>query len=144
MTGPPSSRPKAATTTRSRVMSSIRSSGNKSTEWRMRAGLVRSGIRGWKVNPTDIQGRPDFAFPSERLVIFVDGCFWHGCSRCFRAPQSNKEYWDAKISYNSARDMKINRQLEEAGWRVLRFWEHELKENLGQVLITVNRHLTEG
>lgn len=63
---------------RSRVMAKVRSHRNRSTEWRLRSALVRVGIRGWTLNMADLIGKPDFVFPIQRLVMFVDGCFWHG------------------------------------------------------------------
>ena len=87
--------------TRSRVMAQLRSQRNRSTEWRLRASLIRAGIRGWTLNPMDIPGKPDFAFREERLLLFVDGCYWHGCPRCYRRPSSNTDYWDAKVAKES-------------------------------------------
>ncbi len=114
--------------TRSKVMAQVRSQRNRSTEWRLRSALARSGIRGWVLNPTTLAGKPDFAFSAERLAIFVDGCFWHGCPVCKRIPSSNSEYWNRKITRNRARDAAVNLDLTEAGWRVLRIWEHELDD----------------
>jgi DNA mismatch endonuclease (patch repair protein) len=112
--------------TRSRVMAQVRSQRNRSTEWRLRALLIQAGIRGWKLNPAEIQGKPDFAFCGQRVLVFVDGCYWHGCPRCYRRPSSHTEYWDAKILKNRARDRKTAAQLKQDGWRVLRIWEHQL------------------
>lgn len=116
-----------APSVRSRVMAQVRSKRNRSTEWRVRALLVRSGIRGWEVNPDDLPGAPDFVFRSERLVIFTDGCFWHGCPRCRKVPSSNTIYWDSKIERNRKRDRAATAALRRHGWTVLRFWEHELR-----------------
>jgi len=111
---------------RSRVMTQVRSQRNRSTEWRLRACLIRAGIRGWKLNPSDIHGKPDFAFRDQRVLLFVDGCYWHGCPKCYRRPSSHTEYWDAKVRRNRARDRKTAARLKRAGWRVLRIWEHQL------------------
>jgi DNA mismatch endonuclease, patch repair protein len=111
---------------RSRVMAQVRSQRNRSTEWRLRASLIQSGIRGWKLNPPDILGKPDFAFLEERLLLFVDGCYWHGCPKCYRRPSSNTDYWDAKVARNRARDAKTVAQLKRQEWRLLRIWEHQL------------------
>lgn len=119
--------------TRSRVMAQVRSQRNRSTEWRLRACLVRAGIRGWKLNPIDVPGKPDFVFQDKRLAVFVDGCYWHGCPKCYRRPSSNTEYWDAKVNRNRNRDVKTTAELRRCGWRVLRIWEHELK-SIGTVL----------
>ena len=111
---------------RSRVMAQVGSERNRSTEWRLRASLVRAGVRGWELNPSDILGRPDFAFRKERLLLFVDGCYWHGCPKCYRRPSSNTEYWDAKVARNRARDKRTVVRLKRQGWQVLRVWEHQL------------------
>jgi hypothetical protein len=58
----------------------------------------------------------------------VDGCFWHGCPKCYRAPASNVRYWRAKIDRNRARDLRVRRELRKRGWAVLRLWECQLKE----------------
>ena len=118
---------------RSRVMARVRSQRNKSTEWRLRAVLIRAGIRGWTMNPPEVSGKPDFVFRSERVAIFVDGCFWHGCAACNRVPSSNIDYWDSKIARNRKRDRTVAAQLRREGWKVLRIWEHELKA-LGTVV----------
>ncbi|MBV9124489.1 MAG: very short patch repair endonuclease [Planctomycetes bacterium] len=107
-------------------MRSIKDKGNKSTERRLRAILVRAGIRGWKMHPTGLPGKPDFLFPQPRIVVFVDGCYWHGCPQCGHIPNVNRPYWSAKIEGNRRRDQTNTRTLEEAGNRVLRVWEHEL------------------
>lgn len=69
--------------------------------------------------------RPDIAFTARRLAVFVDGCFWHGCHDHHRAPQANSEYWSSKVDRNRNRDLRDTARLSDAGWRVLRFWEHE-------------------
>jgi DNA mismatch endonuclease (patch repair protein) len=111
---------------RSRVMAAIRSKGNKTTELRLISILRAYGISGWRRN-LKFPGKPDFVFRRERLLIFVDGCFWHGCKKHCRLPQTNRRYWQNKIARNAARDKKIVRCLQKNGWRVLRLWEHSLK-----------------
>jgi DNA mismatch endonuclease (patch repair protein) len=112
--------------TRSRIMSRIRSKGNLSTERRLRMLMVRAGIAGWKALPRNLPGNPDFVFPHIPLAIFVDGCFWHGCPRCYHRPLSNRQYWDAKVLRNEARDRRVRANLRRGGWSVLRIWEHGL------------------
>lgn len=112
---------------RSQIMSANRSSGNKSTEWRLRARLVRAGLSGWRVNAHDIAGSPDFVFDRERVAVFVDGCFWHGCKKCHKFPVSNVEFWSEKITHNRQRDKTVNRKLRSGGWTVIRFWEHQIR-----------------
>jgi DNA mismatch endonuclease (patch repair protein) len=118
----------------SRRMRAIRDRMNKSTEMRFRAILVRAGVRGWRVRPAGLTGKPDFLFPEQRLVIFLDGCYWHGCPRCGHIPSLNRPYWSAKIERNKARDRRNLRLLRGAGYLVLRLWEHELRENPGRCL----------
>ncbi|HYE30803.1 MAG TPA: very short patch repair endonuclease [Methylomirabilota bacterium] len=112
---------------RSRVMSRIRSNGNRSTELKLLKLLRGSGITGWRRN-SKLFGRPDFVFPKERVAIFVDGCFWHGCKRCYRRPGTSQTYWDAKVERNRARDLAVVKALRGKEWKVLRVWEHELKK----------------
>ena len=67
----------------------------------------------------------DLVFTRARVAVFVDGCFWHGCPEHFSAPRTNGEYWSPKIARNRERDAITNAALREAGWTVLRIWEHE-------------------
>lgn len=112
--------------TRSKIMSSIRSKGNRSTEQKLRMMLVSNGISGWRLLPKGIVGNPDFIFPGLSLAVFVDGCFWHGCPRCYHRPLSNRKYWDAKVLRNKTRDKRIRARLRRNGWSVMQIWEHEL------------------
>ena len=127
---------------RSRIMSSIRGRGNASTERRMMDILRRHRLSGWRRH-LNLPGSPDFTFKTERVAIFVDGCFWHGCPRCYREPQTNVNYWREKIARNIARDRKAARLLRLSGWKVLRFWEHSLK-NEEAVATRVRRALARG
>ena len=114
---------------RIRTMRAVKSE-KTGPERRLRALLAGLRIRGWRVNPKGIEGKPDAAFPEKKIVIFVDGCFWHGCPVCQRTlPETNREYWARKIERNVARDQKYNASLAAAGWRVLRIWEHQLAKN---------------
>lgn len=70
----------------------------------------------------------DIAFPSRKVAVFVDGCFWHGCPIHSHLPKSNKEYWAPKLKKNMLRDEQTTRKLTQEGWRVLRFWEHEYSD----------------
>jgi DNA mismatch endonuclease (patch repair protein) len=111
---------------RSEVMSLIRGQGNKATELRLIAILRASRICGWR-RKQKLIGKPDFVFRRERIALFVDGCFWHGCAKCYRRPGSNRKYWDAKVTRNRQRDRAVTRALKKSGWRVIRIWEHDLK-----------------
>jgi DNA mismatch endonuclease (patch repair protein) len=115
---------------RSKVMASVKAKGNKATEERLRMALVRLGTSGWFMHSDQI-GKPDFYFRRQRLAIFVDGCFWHGCPKCGHTPRTNSRYWHEKIEGNRRRDRRTNQMLRHKGIRVLRFWEHELSKRLG-------------
>ncbi len=110
---------------RSQVMASIRSTGNRDTELKLMAILRIHGITGWRRRQR-LPGKPDFVFRRERLAVFVDGCFWHGCPEHGRNPGSNRGYWSAKLRGNRRRDLKVVLLLRDSGWQALRFWEHEL------------------
>ena len=84
-------------------------------------------IVGWRRN-YPLPGKPDLVFRGERVAVFLDGCFWHKCPQCFRQPTSNTEYWVPKIEGNVRRDRRVDRELRARGWRVLRVWEHSLRE----------------
>jgi DNA mismatch endonuclease (patch repair protein) len=70
---------------------------------------------------------PDFIFPKQKVALFVDGCFWHGCPKHSNIPKNNQEFWAKKLQGNKTRDKFVNRELRKMGWRVVRVWEHELK-----------------
>ena len=110
-------------------MAAIRSHGNRDTELRLVSILHAHRITGWRRNQK-LPGKPDFVFRKERLVVFVDGCFWHGCSEHSRTPKSNVAYWRLKIARNKARDRKVARRLKAGGWGVLRMWEHQLSSEI--------------
>ena len=115
---------------RSNAMKAVRGSGNKTTEGRLRLALVRAGVPGWTLRPRHVLGSPDFFFLESKLVVFVDGCFWHGCPRCGHFPKKNAAFWKAKIERNRERDSDTTRRLKAKGLTVLRFWEHELREDI--------------
>lgn len=111
---------------RSNVMSRIRSYGNEATEQRFVRLLRASGSRGWRRN-VRLAGKPDLVFGKERVAVFLDGCFWHACPRCYVAPKSNRRYWREKIAGNAARDRRVTAQLRRGGWRVVRIWQHQIR-----------------
>lgn len=124
----------AVTSLRRRIMQSVRGSNNRSTELRLRGAMVRAGLRGWRVRPRNVQSNPDFLFRRKRLAVYVDGCFWHGCDKCYRAPKLHAAFWKAKIERNQMKDRAALRLLKSQGYSVLRFWEHELSRNLTECL----------
>jgi DNA mismatch endonuclease, patch repair protein len=127
---------------RSEVMSLIRSQGNKATELRLIAIFREAHITGWR-RKQRLLGKPDFVFRQQRLAIFVDGCFWHGCPKCYRRPSSNQAFWDEKVQRNRKRDRHVKRELRKTGWRVMRIWQHQLHEkNKWRLLSRIHRALS--
>ncbi|AMK76925.1 very short patch repair endonuclease [Methylomonas denitrificans] len=108
-------------------MSRIRGKNTK-PELHFRKVLWAGGFRYRLKNR--LAGKPDIVFPGKHLVIFVDGCFWHGCPEHSQVPKSNRGFWEEKLAKNKARDQEVNAILMQQGWKVLRFWEHEIKKAL--------------
>ena len=109
-------------------MSRIRARGNEKTEVRLARLLREAGIKGWRRH-LPIPGRPDFSFRQQKVAVFVDGCFWHGCPRCFRLPKQNRAFWKAKIEGNRRRDRSVSGRLRRLGWKVVRIRECRLKHS---------------
>ena len=124
---------------RSEVMSRIHGKGNKSTELKLLKLFREHKLSGWRRHQP-LTGKPDFVFPKERLAIFVDGCFWHGCPRCYIKPKQNAKFWREKIGGNIKRDRKVSRQLRADGWSVCRIWECRLKKP-DSVITKIQRQL---
>jgi DNA mismatch endonuclease (patch repair protein) len=98
-------------------------------ERRLRSELHRLGLRFRVDHALAPAGgrpiRPDVVFTRARIAVFVDGCFWHRCPTHGVKPRTNAPYWNAKLDRNVARDARHNRTLKDAGWEVIRVWEHE-------------------
>lgn len=93
----------------------------------LRSALHLAGLRfrkDYSILTGATRVRADVVFPTLRVAIFVDGCFWHGCPRHGNVPISNSDYWGPKLARNRQRDRRNTRDLRRAGWTVLRFWEH--------------------
>src|SRR5262249_30770296 len=109
---------------RSRCMSRIRGK-DTGPELALRRALWKSGLR-FRVHYA-LPGRPDIAFPVKKVAVFVDGCFWHGCPEHGVKPRSNVHFWADKLKKNTARDQAVAKALEKLGWKIVRFWEHEVE-----------------
>jgi DNA mismatch endonuclease (patch repair protein) len=107
---------------RSKIMASVRSEGNLTTEILLGQLLRAAGVRGYRKH-WPVQGKPDFAWPGRKIAVFVDGCFWHGCTKCKSLPTSNVKFWKNKIENNRRRDRRVTRALRRQGWKVVRIWE---------------------
>jgi DNA mismatch endonuclease, patch repair protein len=112
---------------RSSVMAQIRGRGNRDTELALAKLLHAAKITGWRRHVA-ILGKPDFVFRHQRVAVFVDGCFWHGCPKPKHSPmpKGNADFWFRKLSSNRTRDRFVTRTLRAQGWTVIRIWEHEL------------------
>ena len=121
---------------RSAVMALIRSRENRATELRLIALMREHGITGWR-RSASVFGKPDFVFRRERVVVFVDGCFWHGCPKPKHSPlpKTRPEWWATKLGRNKDRDRLVTRTLRKAGWRVIRVWECDLKPGSSQRIV---------
>jgi DNA mismatch endonuclease (patch repair protein) len=126
---------------RSKVMSAIRSKGNETTELAMIRLFRENKIAGWRRN-YKLQGKPDFVFPKDKVVVFVDGCFWHGHT-CLKPRDSLKKgFWKEKIERNKKHDRLINRILRTGNWNVVRVWECEIeKKKYGKKLNLIKSYL---
>jgi len=122
---------------RSEIMSRVCGKGNFSTELRLGLLFARLRIKGWKRNVRALAGSPDFVFPVQRLAVFVHGCFWHGCSKCYSAPTTNRVFWRSKIVANKKRDARALRLLRKAGYSTIVVWECQLRQPL--IKQTINR-----
>ncbi len=111
---------------RSKIMAAIRSRGNTTTERPLAKLLWASGIRGYRKH-WPVAGKPDFAWPGRKVAVFVDGCFWHGCS-CKRLPRSNRKFWRNKIETNKRRDRRVSHTLRREGWTVIRIKECAIRK----------------
>ena len=98
-----------------------------SPELQLRSVLHSRGLRFRKhCRPIpDLRCVADVVFPRQRVAVFLDGCFWHGCPEHFKLPRTNRAYWKAKIGGNEARDARNDQVLLEAGWLIVRAWEHD-------------------
>lgn len=107
---------------------------NTKPEVTLRRALFAAGIRGWRLHHA-VPGKPDLVFIRARLAVFVDGAFWHGHPDYYRGQSG--PFWDKKIAGNRARDERVNRELDNAGWTVLRLWDFEVERDLSSCVARV-------
>lgn len=119
---------------RSEVMKAVKSKDAKTTEQKLLKIFREYHIIGWR-RTYNLKGRPDFVFPQKRIVVFVDGCFWHGHNCRNVIPKDNFEFWERKREYNNRHDKEITRFLQDRGWTVIRIWECELKNKNKKILL---------
>lgn len=118
----------------SRIMSRI---GAKDTEPELlfRKELRAQGLAGYRLHPKTLPGRPDIHFPSQKLAIFINGCFWHRCPYCKPSmPKTHKVFWSNKFAANVARDKTKRALLKKMGIRSVVFWECQIKKNTAKLV----------
>ncbi len=126
---------------RSKNMSRVRSR-DTGPELRLRSELHRKGYR-YTLHRKDLPGKPDIVMPSQQLVIFVHGCFWHQHEGCARAalPQTRKTFWRTKLHHNAERDKIVAEQLKQLGWKVIVVWECQMAHSMNRVVRNVMRRI---
>ena len=120
--------------------------GNKGKDTKpellLRKALREAGHSGYRLHWKKAPGKPDICYPGRRLAIFVHGCFWHRCPDCdLPMPKSNVEFWEEKFRRNKERDVENLVELEKTGWKVLTFWECQLKDDLEGCVKMVRKYL---
>ncbi|MCI0385936.1 very short patch repair endonuclease [Streptomyces sp. CNQ085] len=135
----------ASSAARRRNMQAIRSRDTK-PEQTVRRLVHALGLR-YRVSARpikDLRRTADMVFRPAKVAVFIDGCYWHGCPEHYVSPRTNPGYWSRKVAGNIARDRDTNQRLTEAGWTVLRFWEHESPDDCAlKIAATVSRLRTE-
>jgi DNA mismatch endonuclease (patch repair protein) len=108
--------------------------GNKSSgtkpELKLRKALWAAGMKGYRTNYRGLRGTPDIVYIGAQVAVFVDGCFWHACPEHYVEPKTRVAFWRAKAVRNRAYDEDITRHLVREGWKVVRIWEHEIRDDL--------------
>ena len=127
---------------RHKTMAAIRGKNTK-PEIIVRKGLWKRGFR-YRLNHKRLPGHPDLVLKKYRTCIFVNGCFWHGHEGCCKIPNTNREFWVAKIRRNQERDIEEQKRLAEMGWHCITIWECELKpskreDTLKSLAYTLNK-----
>ncbi len=126
---------------RSRLMKRIKSNNTK-PEIKLRKALWAVGIR-YRLNVTKLPGKPDIVIQKYKLIIFIDGEFWHGHKWEEKKARikANKDYWIKKIERNMQRDIQNTQNLQELGYTVIRFWEHEIKKDITGCISRIEAYL---
>jgi len=122
---------------RSELMGKIKSKNTK-PEQKLRKILWALGLK-YRLNVKKLPGKPDIYIPRYKLVIFIDGSFWHGYNWIEKREKikSNRNFWVPKIERNIQRDREINQQLQQAGFHVIRFWDHQVKNEMAACVIRI-------
>lgn len=123
---------------RSYCMSRIRG------KWTKQEMKVHNWLKGHKIRHEmhpRIDGSPDIILKDSKTAMFINGCFWHKCPKCYIEPKSRKDFWLPKIQKNVERDRKNIKLLKKNGWEVLVFWEHDIKKNFDRAVEEIFKSL---
>lgn len=122
---------------RSKRMSLIKGKWTKQEKW-MHDYLKGHKIK-HKMHPR-MEGSPDIIFPQRKIALMLHGCFWHGCKKCYRAPSSNKKFWENKLEHNRNKDNLDAKKLKQTKWKVVTIWEHEIPRHYPKkkIMKTIN------
>ncbi|MCX6724203.1 MAG: very short patch repair endonuclease [Candidatus Staskawiczbacteria bacterium] len=126
---------------RSEIMRAVKSKDTK-IEVAFRRALWKSGFR-YRKNSSKYFGKPDVVLEKYKIVIFIDSCFWHGCKNHCRMPITNRKYWLNKIKRNKDRDKEVNKYYKKLGWKLIRIWEHKVKNSLPKALNKIQKLIDE-
>jgi DNA mismatch endonuclease, patch repair protein len=130
-----------ATTPATRLSMQSNRSRDTVPERALRSAAHRLGLR-FRVAARplpELRRTADLVFSGEKIAVFLDGCYWHGCPVHHRQPSANSDYWSGKVARNRARDSDVDQRLAAAGWTVLRVWEHERADDVAQRLQSLVR-----
>lgn len=123
---------------RSKIMSKVKSK-NTSLELKLRKELWNRELR-YRIH-YPIKGKPDVVFPKQKIAVFIDGDFWHGYNWKKLKNNLKNDFWKNKIKNNIKRDKKTNKILKEEGWKVIRFWGHDIHKNLKECIEKIQKEL---
>lgn len=125
----------------SKVMSANKAKNTK-PELLLRKELCENDLRGYRLHPKTVPGRPDVCYISKRVAIFMHGCFWHRCPHCdYPLPKNNRKFWVEKFAKNKMRDNKKRKELRKLGWKVFTIWECELQKNVNKLINNIKNEL---
>ena len=133
--------PKPLNDSTSKVMSANKAKNTK-PEIMLRKALWGKGYKGYRLNWKRVPGKPDIVYPGKKIAIFVNGCYWHRCSKCdLPIPKTNTEFWKDKFDKNVERDKKKSDELLSLNWIVLVFWECDIKSNISNSIQKIKKVL---
>ena len=123
---------------RSEIMSNVRSKNTK-IELEVRKALWARGVR-YRIHNPNIPGIPDISSMKNKVVVFLDGCFWHGCKKHGSIPKTNTKFWEDKINENIKRREKVKVELKKEGFTVLEYYECDLNKNIADIIDEITQY----